>query len=74
MGLLASLLGGMVVGLAYFVSQLLFVKDLNLAAPQWPIVVYGAMAGLLGSLLDSYIGATMQYSGWYKTVCGENMQ
>ncbi|MGH0136442.1 UNVERIFIED_CONTAM: hypothetical protein FKN15_049911 [Acipenser sinensis] len=73
-GLLASLLGGMVVGLAYFVSQLLFVKDLNLAAPQWPIVVYGAMAGLLGSLLDSYIGATMQYSGWYKTVCGENMQ
>ncbi|KAK1169234.1 transmembrane protein 19-like [Acipenser oxyrinchus oxyrinchus] len=65
-GLLASLLGGMVVGLAYFVSQLLFVKDLNLAAPQWPIVVYGAMAGLLGSLLDSYIGATMQYSGYDK--------
>ncbi|XP_006633584.1 transmembrane protein 19 [Lepisosteus oculatus] len=68
MGLVASLLGGMVVGLAYFTTQLLFVKDLHLAAPQWPIIAYGGAAGFLGSLLDSYLGATMQYSGYDESI------
>ena len=63
MGLFASFLGGLAVGAAYFVSQLLFVNDLNLANPQWPIILYGGVAGLLGSLLDSFLGANMQYSG-----------
>ncbi|MCI4388882.1 hypothetical protein PGIGA_G00091140 [Pangasianodon gigas] len=63
-GLVASLLGGATVGMAYFISQLLMVSDLHLAAPQWPIVVYGAVAGFLGSLLDSLLGAVMQYSGY----------
>lgn len=62
-GLLASLLGGMVVGVAYFISQLIFVNDLDISAPQWPIIAFGGMAGLLGSIIDSYLGATMQYSG-----------
>ncbi|KAA8580100.1 transmembrane protein 19 [Etheostoma spectabile] len=63
-GLVASLLGGLVVGGAYYVTQLLLVGDLNLADPQWPIVVYGGVAGLLGSMLDSFLGAHMQYSGF----------
>lgn len=62
-GLVASLLGGAAVGTAYFISQLLLVGELHLAAPQWPIVAYGAVAGLLGSVLDSLLGAVMQYSG-----------
>lgn len=37
--------------------------DLEMSAPQWPIIVFGAAAGLLGSIVDSYLGATMQYSG-----------
>ncbi|XP_039891782.1 transmembrane protein 19 isoform X2 [Simochromis diagramma] len=63
-GLVASFLGGAAVGVAYFVTQLLTVSDLHLADPQWPIVVYGGVAGLLGSMLDSFLGAHMQYSGF----------
>ncbi|KAI5094241.1 transmembrane protein 19 [Silurus meridionalis] len=63
-GVGASLLGGATVGMAYFISQLLLVSDLHQAAPQWPLVVYGATAGFLGSLLDSLLGAVMQYSGY----------
>ncbi|KAM4783992.1 transmembrane protein 19 isoform 2-T2 [Cyanocitta cristata] len=67
-GLLSSLLGGMAVGIAYFVTQLIFVTDLEMSAPQWPIIVFGAAAGLLGSVVDSYLGATMQYSGFDQTL------
>ncbi|NXK53810.1 TMM19 protein, partial [Chauna torquata] len=67
-GLLSSLLGGMTVGIAYFITQLIFVSDLDVSAPQWPIIVFGAAAGLLGSIVDSYLGATMQYSGFDKTI------
>ncbi|KAJ7329828.1 hypothetical protein JRQ81_016002 [Phrynocephalus forsythii] len=63
-GLIASLLGGTLVGLAYFISQMIFVNDLDISAPQWPIIVFGGLAGLLGSIIDSYLGATMQYSGF----------
>ncbi|KAM4678201.1 transmembrane protein 19 [Discoglossus pictus] len=63
-GFISSFLGGLVVGVAYFVTQLICVNDLEIAAPQWPIVLYGAIAGLLGSVLDSYLGAIMQYSGY----------
>lgn len=62
-GLVASFLGGLVVGATYFLTQLLLVNDLNTADPQWPLIVYGGVAGLLGSMLDSFLGAHMQYSG-----------
>nr|XP_033807827.1 transmembrane protein 19 isoform X1 [Geotrypetes seraphini] len=63
-GIIASFLGGMSVGVAYFITQLIFVNDLDISSPQWPIVIYGAVAGLLGSIIDSYLGAIMQYSGF----------
>ncbi|XP_032151647.1 transmembrane protein 19 isoform X2 [Sapajus apella] len=63
MGLVSSLLGGTFVGIAYFLTQLTFVNDLDISAPQWPIIVFGGLAGLLGSIVDSYLGATMQYTG-----------
>uniref|UniRef100_A0A8D1M201 Transmembrane protein 19 n=1 Tax=Sus scrofa TaxID=9823 RepID=A0A8D1M201_PIG len=62
-GLAFSLLGGTFVGIAYFLSQLVFVNDLDISAPQWPIIAFGGLAGLLGSIVDSYLGATMQFSG-----------
>ncbi|KAK9525957.1 hypothetical protein VZT92_016622 [Zoarces viviparus] len=67
-GLVASFLGGLVVGVAYYVTQLLLVDDLNLVNPQWPIMVYGGVAGLLGSMLDSFLGAHMQYSGFDSSI------
>lgn len=62
-GLASSLLGGTFVGIAYFLTQLVFVNDLDNSAPQWPIIAFGGLAGLLGSLVDSYLGATMQFTG-----------
>nr|KAF6369271.1 hypothetical protein mMyoMyo1_010644 [Myotis myotis] len=62
-GLVSSLLGGTFVGIAYFLTQLVFVNDLDISAPQWPIIAFGGLAGLLGSIVDSYLGATMQYTG-----------
>ncbi|XP_038612081.1 transmembrane protein 19 isoform X2 [Tachyglossus aculeatus] len=62
-GIVASLLGGTSVGLAYFLTQLVFVDDLDISAPQWPLVAFGGLAGLLGSILDSYLGAAMQFTG-----------
>lgn len=63
MGLASSLLGGASVGVAYFLTQLVFVNDLDISAPQWPIIAFGGLAGLLGSIVDSYLGATMQFTG-----------
>ncbi|GAB1295572.1 Transmembrane protein 19 [Apodemus speciosus] len=62
-GLASSLLGGAFVGLAYFLTQLVFVNDLDISAPQWPIIAFGGLAGLFGSMVDSLLGATMQFSG-----------
>ncbi|XP_023376648.1 transmembrane protein 19 isoform X2 [Pteropus medius] len=62
-GLASSLLGGTFVGITYFLTQLVFVNDLDISVPQWPIIAFGGLAGLLGSIVDSYLGATMQFSG-----------
>ncbi|XP_076766191.1 transmembrane protein 19 [Xylocopa sonorina] len=64
-GLLASLLGGLTVGLFHYVTILMTVDTviLQLAAPQWLIIVIGGIGGLFGSITDSILGATLQYSG-----------
>ncbi|CAK9814483.1 Transmembrane protein 19 [Anthophora plagiata] len=64
-GLLVSLLGGMTVGLSHYITVLMTVDTivLQLAAPQWPIIIIGGIGGLFGSIIDSILGATLQYSG-----------
>jgi uncharacterized membrane protein len=32
--------------------------------PQWPVIVFAALAGLVGSLIDSLLGALFQYSAY----------
>jgi uncharacterized membrane protein len=63
----ASALGGLVVGLSYYLTVIYTVETnmLALSPAQWPIILIGGIAGLLGSVIDSLLGATLQYSGKY---------
>lgn len=66
-GLIVSFLGGIAIGLGYYLTVLYTVDSsiLTLSPPQWPIIIVGGFAGLLGSIIDSILGATLQYSGNY---------
>ena len=70
-GTLSSAVGGLVVGLAYYPVAVLCGREASVGGvtpPQWPLLVVTASTGLLGSLIDSVLGATLQYSGEYSFV------
>lgn len=60
-----SLLGGLALGIFHYLAVLYTVDSalLEHAPSQWPIIIVGAVGGFYGSILDSVIGATLQYSG-----------
>jgi len=64
-GLVVSFLGGMVVGVGYAFGIYLATPSIEMAlAPeQWKVILVGGFAGLLGSIVDSLLGATVQFSG-----------
>ncbi|CAK1556384.1 unnamed protein product [Leptosia nina] len=64
-GTVLSTLAGIVIGVAHYLSILYFADRTTwmYAPPQWPIIVYGGLGGLIGSMIDSIMGATLQYSG-----------
>lgn len=68
-GFFLSAFGGFLCGLTYYVLIHLTVSHNRLAisSKQWPIIIFSVIAGLLGSLLDSILGATVQYSGKEKS-------
>lgn len=65
MGTIASTLGGLLIGVAQYLTLFYFTDTMlwSYAPPQWPIIVFGALSGFLGSLIDSLLGGTLQYSG-----------
>ncbi|KAL6755659.1 integral membrane protein DUF92-domain-containing protein [Haematococcus lacustris] len=70
LGLSASLMGGMWVGAVFYAAALvsptlwIFEGQHAAAAAQWRLIPLGLMAGLVGSVVDSLLGATLQYSGF----------
>ncbi|CAG7832486.1 unnamed protein product [Allacma fusca] len=64
-GLVFSGLGGVLVGLGYYLMLILTTDGslLKASPPQWPIIIMGGVGGLLGSVIDSYLGALFQFSG-----------
>ena len=69
-GWLASAGGGAAVGVAFHVAQVLLRAIAPNGAARFAqsdaavLIAFGAFAGVFGSLIDSVLGATIQYSGW----------
>lgn len=65
-GLLASAFGGLAIGVAFLASLILFtdIEMYELQKTQWPLLVLSIYAGAVGSIVDSYLGAIFQYSGF----------
>lgn len=70
LGLSASIAGGLFVGAVFYAGALasptlwVFEPQRAMAAAQWKLIPLGLMAGLFGSLLDSVLGATLQFTGY----------
>lgn len=63
-GTLSSIIGGAIVGFGYYLGILLSFSYQNRPPFQWFVIVAGAIGGLIGSCIDSLLGATFQYSGF----------
>lgn len=66
-GTIASLLGGAIVGIAYYITMVTLVTydhAFERYPAQWPLVLTGLLGGVIGSLIDSLIGAKFQYSAY----------
>jgi len=64
-GLIASGFGGLVIGLAFLLSLILFMGKENCdIETQYPVLKLAFCAGLFGSMVDSLLGALCQYSGY----------
>ncbi|KAL5072237.1 hypothetical protein RYX36_023124 [Vicia faba] len=64
-GLLAAAGGGSVIGLSYFLLELLTIRrGSDRVLKQLLVIPISTMAGLGGSIIDSLFGATLQFNGF----------
>ena len=70
-GTLASCFGGFIVGLSYYLTLKIFYEynSIPLLSPAYLIIIIGALAGFVGSLIDSVLGGFLQYSGINEKTC-----
>jgi len=64
-GLFSSFVGGLIIGLAYFLGVILAAHPSDMAAAprQSLVILVGGLGGLIGSIVDSILGASLQFSG-----------
>ena len=67
-GLFVSFAGGIFIGIFHYLATVIFVdSDSLLDSPaQFPLIFLGGIAGIFGSIVDSYLGAIFQFSGQTK--------
>ena len=71
-GTLCSIAGGLIVGISYWITEAIFISLSNTNAyhlspwSQYPYAIIGASAGLFGSVVDSLLGGTIQFTGYSK--------
>lgn len=66
LGTLASAMGGLFIGLLFWVFSFCLNMNNPQSTPQYPMIFVGLISGVMGSLLDSLLGALLQAT-YYST-------